>query len=111
MADSTFIAWDDSAQRLRGIIQIRHTLNDFLREYGGHIGYSVHPDDWGKGHATHMLALALQHCDTLGIRDILITCDPDNIASARVIEKNGGIYDKTVTVAGRPVKHYWITRP
>ncbi|MDO5091317.1 MAG: GNAT family N-acetyltransferase [Cardiobacteriaceae bacterium] len=110
VAASTFVAWDDVAQRIRGIIQIRHELNTRLREYGGHIGYSVHPDDWGKGYATHMLALALAHCDALGIRDVLITCHPDNTASARVIEKNGGVYDKTVVFNGRLVKHYWIAR-
>lgn len=110
VAASTFVAWDEAAQRIRGIIQIRHELNDFLRQYGGHIGYSVPPDDWGKGYATHMLALALETCDALGIRDVLITCHPDNVASARVIEKNGGIYEKTVVFDGRPVKHYWIAR-
>lgn len=111
VAASTFVAWDDAAQRVRGVIQIRHTLNDLLRQYGGHIGYSVHPDDWGKGYATHMLALALAQCDVLGIREMLITCDPDNAASARVIEKNGGVYEKTVVFNGRPVKHYRIARP
>lgn len=110
VAASTFVACDEATGQVRGVIQIRHELNAFLRQYGGHIGYSVHPDDWGQGYATRMLALALEQCDALGLRDILITCHPDNRASARVIEKNGGVHTQTVEVDGRPVKHYWIAR-
>ena len=40
-----------------GFLAIRHTLNDFLLELGGHIGYSVRPARRGQGHATRALAL------------------------------------------------------
>ena len=110
VADSTYLAWDDTAAQMRGIINIRHELNDFLRQYGGHIGYSVHPACWNQGYATEMLALALQQCDALGLRELLLTCSPDNRASRRVIEKNGGVLDNIVEFQGNPVCHYRIRR-
>ena len=110
VADSTYLAWDDTAAQMRGIINIRHELNDFLRQYGGHIGYSVHPACWNQGYATEMLALALQQCDALGLRELLLTCSPDNPASRRVIEKNGGVLDNIVEFQGNPVCHYRIRR-
>ena len=110
VADSTYLAWDDTAAQMRGIINIRHELNDFLRQYGGHIGYSVHPACWNQGYATEMLALALQQCDALGLRELLLTCSPDNPASRHVIEKNGGVLDNIVEFQGNPVCHYRIRR-
>ena len=110
VADSTYLAWDDTAAQMRGIINIRHELNEFLRQYGGHIGYSVHPACWNQGYATEMLALALQQGDALGLRELLLTCSPDNPASRRVIEKNGGVLDNIVEFQGNPVCHYRIRR-
>ena len=110
VADSTYLAWDDTAAQMRGIINIRHELNEFLRQYGGHIGYSVHPACWNQGYATEMLALALQQCDALGLRELLLTCSPDNPASRRVIEKNGGVLENIVEFQGNPVCHYRIRR-
>ena len=93
-----------------GIIHLRHELNDFLQHYGGHIGYSVHPAYWNRGYATQMLALALRESDALGLRELLLTCSPDNPASMRVIEKNGGVLDNIVEFQGNPVCHYRIRR-
>ena len=38
------------------MIQLRHCFNDYLERYGGHIGYSVRPDERRKGYAAWMLA-------------------------------------------------------
>ncbi|MHC5061982.1 MAG: GNAT family N-acetyltransferase, partial [Planctomycetota bacterium] len=73
--------------RIIGTCNLRHELNDFLREYGGHIGYSIRPSQRGKGYGSQMLTLALEKALELGIKQVLVTCDDNNIASARVIEK------------------------
>ena len=86
-----------------GIINLRHELNDFLRDYGGHIGYSVHPAYWNRGYATQMLALALRESDALGLRELLLTCSPDNLASRRVIEKNGGVLERIGAYRGERI--------
>ncbi len=91
-----------------GMIDLRHRLNDFLAECGGHIGYSVRPDERRKGYAKRMLALVLEEARGRGISRVLITCDDDNVASARTIEANGGVFERTACLDGEVLRRYWI---
>ncbi len=50
------------------------------------------------------MRLALPHAASLGVDPALLTCDVDNVASARVIEASGGVLDH---VRG-PTRHYWL---
>jgi predicted acetyltransferase len=96
--------------RIVGTISIRHKLNDKLLNYGGHIGYAVRPSDRRKGYATKMLALALVKCRELGIGRVLVTCDKQNVGSARTIIKNGGVLeDERSREDGGITQRYWIT--
>lgn len=77
----------------------------------GHIGYTVVPWKRGRGYATLALALILPVARAHGMRRVLLTCDPDNVASRRVIEANGGVQDGAGPrpwAGGRPKLHYWI---
>ena len=107
---STFLfAFDES--KIVGRVSIRHTLNDFLRRLGGHIGYVVVPDCRRSGYATEMLRLSVRLAhDQLGINRVLVTCDDDNVASIRTIEKNGGLLESIVRAADldTPKRRYWI---
>lgn len=98
-----------------GAGNIRHRLTGSLEKFGGHIGCAIRPGKWGMGCGTLQLRLLLKEAATPGIKRALITCDEDNIASARVIEKNGGVYRDTVVVmiGGRPrrTKRYWAETP
>ena len=87
-----------------GFLALRHELNAWLLEEGGHIGYSVRPSRRREGHATRALALAVRRAAELGIERALVTCDEDNAASARTIERNGGAYEDTRNGKRR----YWI---
>ncbi len=90
-------------------MHIRHTLNDMLLKQGGHVGYSTHPTYQGQGIATAMLGFAVQKLNELGVQKVLVTCDDDNIASAKVIEKNGGILENTLKKPnGTKIRRYWI---
>jgi predicted acetyltransferase len=89
---STTLWWIEDSRYL-GRIAIRHRLTPFLLEAGGHIGYDVPPSARRSGHATAMLAAALPVARSLGITDVLITCDTDNVASRKVIEANGGVLE------------------
>lgn len=73
-----------------GGIRLRHELIDRLWQDGGNIGYDIRPSERGKGYATMMLAFALEKARERGMDWVLLTVDPENIASIRVIEKNGG---------------------
>jgi predicted acetyltransferase len=57
----------------------------------GHIGYAVVPWKQGRGYATRALGEVLQQAQALGLRYAEITTDPGNMASRRVIERNGGV--------------------
>ncbi|HEX7743914.1 MAG TPA: GNAT family N-acetyltransferase [Micromonosporaceae bacterium] len=86
---STTLWWIDGGEYL-GRIAIRHRLTPHLREAGGHIGYDVRPSARRRGHATAILREALPIARDLGLDAVLVTCDVDNVASRRVIERNGG---------------------
>jgi predicted acetyltransferase len=87
-----------------GRLAIRHRLSDLLRDSGGHIGYDVRPTARRRGYATAMLGEALPMARALGLDQVLVTCDTDNVASRKVIEANGGRYEDT---RGNKLR-YWI---
>jgi predicted acetyltransferase len=95
---------------LQGVINVRHHLSPGLEQVGGNIGYSVAPSHRRKGVATAMLAAVLEPCRHLGIHRALLTCDSDNPASSRTIERNGGVMDREGWVESeqRMQRWYWI---
>ena len=94
-----------------GMIQIRHTLNEYLRLYAGHIGYSVRPSARRQGVAKWMLAATLPYCRELGLARVMIACEPWNEGSRRTILANGGVYEKTVHEPEEDIdlEQYWIS--
>ncbi|MBM6402812.1 GNAT family N-acetyltransferase [Phycicoccus sp. CSK15P-2] len=97
---------DDAApSTYLGSLAVRHRLTPFLLEAGGHVGYSVRPSARRRHVATDALRLALPVCAGLGIDRALVTCDDDNVGSARVIEANGGVLED---VRGDK-RRYWVT--
>lgn len=90
--------------RVVGTIAVRHELNGFLRQTGGHIGYAVEPGSRRRGIARAALGLGLALAARRGIDRVLVTCEEDNIASARTIEGAGGVLED---VRGG-LRRYWI---
>lgn len=68
---------------LLGIIDYRHPLTSFLTQYGGSIGYSIHPSERRKGYAVEMLRQKLLICRDYGETTVLLTCDPANTGSRK----------------------------
>lgn len=107
--DSVFFCLNEETNSFVGAVNIRHYLNEELLLSGGHIGDGIRPSQRRKGYATAMIALALEECRTLGIRHVLMTCDKDNIGSAKSIQKNGGILENEVlNEEGVLEQRYWI---
>ena len=90
---TTFLAVDADG-KLIGMIDIRHRLNEGLLRFGGNIGYSVRPCCRRQGYATQMLALALEECRKMQMQKVLVTCNKENIGSAKTIQKNGGVLER-----------------
>ena len=96
--------WIVEGDRLLGFLSVRHELNAWLLEQGGHIGYSVRPSDRRRGHATYACRWGLDLLRSLGVDRALITCDDDNAASAATILRNGGVLED---VRGDK-RRYWV---
>ena len=108
-----YFAVDDD--KFIGVVHIRTRLTDKLIRFGGHIGYGVNPKYWKMGYGTNMLKIALKDFKNLIKEDkVLITCDNDNIGSAKVIEANGGILENIVENEYEGEKfltrRYWIEK-
>lgn len=106
---TTYMAISINNGRLIGMIDIRHRLNDYLFNFGGHIGYSIRKSERQQGYATEMLGLALIECLKLKIRKVLITCDKDNVASAKTMINNGAKLENEILEGNRITQRYWIT--
>ena len=96
-----------------GIIHIRPEINDNLLRIGGHIGYGVNPKYWKQGYGTELLRIGLIRIKELTKDDrVLVTCDDDNIGSAKVIENNGGVLENKIVnqdeYGEMLTRRYWI---
>ncbi|HEX2706374.1 MAG TPA: GNAT family N-acetyltransferase [Candidatus Lustribacter sp.] len=99
--------WLVGGSEFLGHLSIRHRLTPVLVELGGHIGYAIRPSARRRGYGTRQLALALPVARGLGLGRLLVTCDEDNIGSARIIERSGGVLED---VRGDK-RRYWIDVP
>lgn len=106
---STFLV-AEVRNEIVGRTSIRHQLNDFLAREGGHIGYGVLAAHRGRGFATEILRQSLVIARAAGVGRVLMICDDGNVASARVIERCGGVLESRVPIGdgGSLVRRYWI---
>ena len=92
---STFLVAEVDGQ-IVGRVSIRHELNQYLERTSGHIGVGVRPAARGLGYATTIFVQSLDITRELGLKKVLVTCDETNIASGKVIERNGGILENII---------------
>jgi predicted acetyltransferase len=102
--------WLVSDGRLLGCSRLRYWLTPELAYEGGHVGYDIRPSARGCGFGTTLLSLTKERAAAMGIARLRITCDVDNRASIRVIEKNAGILDAVVPSRTRDkmICQYWV---
>ena len=102
--------WLVRGGQILGTSGLRHRLTEALKDFGGHVGYAIRPSERGKGYGTLMLKLVLEEARELDLERVLITCDKDNLASVRVIQKNGGKLDSESISkqTGTLKQRYWI---
>ena len=93
-----------------GRSSVRFALTPWMAVAGGHIGYGVVPEHRRSGHATVILRQSLVIARANGVDDVLLTCDEDNVGSARVIERCGGEFEGLVDDprGGQRKRRYWF---
>lgn len=99
----TFFAVDDR-DKIVGIIDLRHTLNEDL----GNCGYRVCPSERGKGYATEMLRQLLSVARESGMTELHLSVERGNMPSVRTIVKNGGVYERSFEFEGVDADIYRI---
>lgn len=106
---ASFLVGDVDGE-LVGRVSVRHALNDWLAEHGGHVGYGVRPAFRRRGYASEMLRQALDVARSVGLTRVLVTCEPSNARSAAVIERCGGVFERLSHPGDEQVamRRYWI---
>lgn len=102
----TFFAFDEK-DRIVGIIDFRHTLNDFLKDFGNS-GYSVRPSERKKGYATTMLSLLTDIAKETGLSSLQLSVEKSNTPSVKTIIKNNGKYERSFIFEGEEADIYRI---
>ena len=102
----TYFAFDEN-NRLVGVIDFRHELNDFLKDFGNS-GYSVRPSERRKGYATEMLRLIIERAAEIGLGKLQLSVERTNEPSVKTILKNGGKYERSFTFEGEDADVYMI---
>lgn len=84
-----------SDMKMVGCMQVHNVLTQRMKDFTGHVGYSVRPSERRKGYAKRMLARALEFLTAFGFKEVYVSCEPTNIASRKTIVANGGEYIET----------------
>ncbi|KOU32809.1 GCN5 family acetyltransferase [Streptomyces sp. WM6372] len=100
--------WITEDDTYLGAIDLRHYLNGFLLDAGGHIGYGIRPSARRRGLAGWALGSVLYEARLLGMDRVLLTCDPGNTGSVRTIERGGGVLEDVRETLVGPKRRYWI---
>ena len=107
---TTYFTIRENDNKIIGMVNFRHYLNEELRNVGGHIGYGIRPSERRKGYAKIQLYLTLIEAKKLGLNEVMIDCIDTNIGSEKTIQALGGVFEKEYyDVNNNEVFHnYWI---
>ena len=86
----------ESDNKIVGMLNIRLTLNNKLKNSGGHIGYGIRPTERKKGYNKINLYLGLKECREHGITEAELWCNRSNIGSSSTMKALGGVLSKSV---------------
>ena len=110
MMKPTSVFWIVNDNKIVGSMNLRESLNEFTYYTIGNVGYYIRPSFRNKGYATEALRLAKEYYKSIKKDRILLICTDDNIASEKVILKNGGKFELEILAFDgiHKLKRYWI---
>jgi len=83
-------------QKIIGMVNLRTKLNERVKNSYGSIGYGIRPKERRKGYNKINLYLTLLECEKKGIKNVVLSCEKDNIASSKSMLALGAVFDKEV---------------
>lgn len=90
----TYFLVRESDEKIVGMINIRLSLNDYLKDGAGHIGYGIRKSKQGMGYATKGLKMLIELAKKIiPENEIYLSVHKDNLASLKVQQKNGAYID------------------
>lgn len=104
----TYFAMRNIDHTIIGIIDLRYSLNEFLKDFG-HCGYSVRPSLRNQGYASEMLSQVCRIAKLAGMKHLQLSVEKDNLPSIKTILKNGGVYQRSFTFHNQLADIYIIT--
>ena len=103
-----YFCLDDERNIFVGAVVIRLSLSNDLLQRGGHISDGIRPSERNKGYGTKLVSLAIKKCNELGINEVLMVCDKNNIYSSKTILKNNGKLENEIQIENKVIQRYWI---
>ena len=102
--------WLMRGETIIGSSRLTPTLTPALYVWGGNISYDIRPSERRKGYGTELLALTIDRARVHGLPAVRLMCYQDNIASIKIIERNGGerVYAGPCALAGGEIFTYEI---
>lgn len=101
----------ENDNKLIGMINLRWNLNEWMINYGGHIGYGIRPTERNKGYNKINLYLCLLKAKEIGLKKVLLTADDKNLGSVKTILALGGVLENKIVSykdENITVGRYWI---
>lgn len=91
----TFLLIREDDDRIVGAVNVRWNLIESMKEFGGNIGYGIRPTERRKGYNKINLYLALIEAYKLGLEEVILDCDVNNLGSVKTLEALNGKLKKT----------------
>ncbi|MCG3750993.1 GNAT family N-acetyltransferase [Amycolatopsis sp. Poz14] len=107
-ADRAVYRWLVEDGQVLGGIALRAGPASYVR-WAGHLGLGLRPTARGRGLASWALRQMLPEARRLDLRCVLLVCEGENLASAKTIERAGGVLEEIRQTDHGPVRRYWIT--
>jgi predicted acetyltransferase len=90
---TTFELFDNDVKI--GKIQIRYKVSksETMPEgFESHIYYEIIEEFRGKNYGNEILKLGLEKAKEIGLKELILTVDEENVASRKIIESNGVVF-------------------
>ena len=94
--NETYFFVRENDDKIIGMVNLRTELNERVKNSYGSIGYGIRPKERRKGYNKINLYLTLLECQRRGIKNVVLSCEKDNIASSKSMLALGAVFDKEI---------------